>query len=112
MLIPRPGGECESPFILALGPNMDGIGFRRALAVLIRGTPWMTRGSFINVGSSLAGTIVRISIEIHVFERARSKAVLTSRDDRPVVPRKLASWRSCCCRPPKVVGCIRKKIGT
>lgn len=64
MLIPCPGGECESPFILALGPNMDGIGFRRALAVLRRGTPWITRGSFIRVGSSLAGTaVVRISID-------------------------------------------------
>ena len=35
---------------------MLGIGFLVALTVLIRGTPWRTRGSFIKVGSSFAGT--------------------------------------------------------
>lgn len=35
---------------------MLGIGFRRALEVLMRGTPWITRGSLIKVGSSFAGT--------------------------------------------------------
>lgn len=39
-----------------LGPNMLGIGFLVALTVLMRGTPWRTRGSFIKVGSSFAGT--------------------------------------------------------
>ena len=53
------GGDCASPFIPPkdpLGPNMLGIGFLVALTVLIRGTPWRTRGSFIKVGSSFAGT--------------------------------------------------------
>lgn len=36
---------------------MLGIGFRFALVVVMRGTPWMTRGSFIRAGSSLAGTV-------------------------------------------------------
>jgi len=39
-----------------LGPSIEGIGFRRAFAMGIRGTPWITRGSFIKVGSNLAGT--------------------------------------------------------
>jgi hypothetical protein len=38
------------------GPSMEGIGLRRALAIGMRGTPWITRGSFMRVGSSLAGT--------------------------------------------------------
>ena len=38
------------------GPSIEGIGFRRALELGMRGTPWMTRGSFISMGSSLAGT--------------------------------------------------------
>lgn len=50
------GGDCASPFIAPLGPNMLGIGFLVALTVFIRGTPWRTRGSFIKVGSSFAGT--------------------------------------------------------
>ena len=50
------GGDCASPFIAPLGPNMLGIGFLVALTVLIRGTPCRTRGSFIKVGSSFAGT--------------------------------------------------------
>jgi hypothetical protein len=41
---------------LAFGPSIEGIGLRRAFAIGIRGTPWITRGSFISVGSSLAGT--------------------------------------------------------
>lgn len=52
------GGLCAKPFILEFGPSMLGMGLRfRALMVLIRGTPWMTRGSFINVGSSFAGAV-------------------------------------------------------
>lgn len=40
------------------GPSILGIGFRlRALAVLMRGTPCITRGSFIRVGSSFAGAV-------------------------------------------------------
>jgi hypothetical protein len=39
-----------------LGPNIDGIGFRLAFAIGILGTPWMTLGSFISVGSSFDGT--------------------------------------------------------
>ena len=35
---------------------MEGIGLRRALEAMIRGTPWITRGSFMSAGSSLAGT--------------------------------------------------------
>lgn len=50
------GGDWASPFILPFGPNMLGMGFRVALVVLILGTPWKTRGSFIRVGSSFAGT--------------------------------------------------------
>lgn len=38
-----------------LPPIMDGIGFRLAFCCGTLGTPWMTLGSFINVGSSLAG---------------------------------------------------------
>lgn len=37
------------------GPNIDGIGFRLAFAIGILGTPWMTLGSFMSVGSSLDG---------------------------------------------------------
>lgn len=44
-----------------VGPSMLGIGFRRALVVFIRGTPWMARGSFIMVMSSLAGADVAVS---------------------------------------------------
>ena len=44
-------------YIVPLGPSMEGMGLRRAFAMGIRGTPWMTRGSFINVVSSFAGTI-------------------------------------------------------
>lgn len=51
------GGDCANPFNLPFGPSMLGIGFLLALAVLARGTPCMTRGSFISVGSSLAGAI-------------------------------------------------------
>lgn len=54
---PLHGGDCASPFILPLGPSMLGMGFRLALVVLMRGTPWMTRGSFMSAGSSLAGTV-------------------------------------------------------
>lgn len=49
------GGDCANPFKRPIGPNMLGIGFRRALLGLMRGTPWMARGSFIMVMSSLAG---------------------------------------------------------
>lgn len=58
------GGDCARPFILALafGPSILGIGFLVALAVLIRGTPWKTRGSFMRVGSSFAG--VRVTIDL------------------------------------------------
>ena len=51
------GGDCANPFIRPFGPSMLGIGFLLALAVLARGTPCMTRGSFISVGSSLAGAV-------------------------------------------------------
>ena len=44
-----------------LGPSIEGMGLRRAFAIGIRGTPWMTRGSFIKEGSSLAGTACVIS---------------------------------------------------
>lgn len=46
-----------------LGPNTDGMGLRRALPAGILGTPWMTRGSFIRVGSNLAGTARLLGIE-------------------------------------------------
>lgn len=46
----------------ALGPSMLGIGFRRALEVLTRGTPWMTRGSFMRAGSSFAGAVRPVSV--------------------------------------------------
>ena len=55
---PNYGGDCASPFKRLIGPNMLGIGFRRALLALMRGTPWMARGSFIMVMSSLAGADV------------------------------------------------------
>ena len=44
-----------------LGPSIDGIGLRRAFELGTRGTPWMTRGSFISVGSSFAGTITMLA---------------------------------------------------
>jgi hypothetical protein len=43
--------------LVAFGPNIDGIGFRRAFPLGGRGFPCTTRGSFINVESSLAGTV-------------------------------------------------------
>lgn len=46
---------CLKPLV-PFGPSIEGMGFRRAFATGIRGAPWMTRGSFIKVGSSLAGT--------------------------------------------------------
>lgn len=52
------GADCASPLVLALGPNMLGIGFRLALTTLILGTPWMTLGSLRKVGSSFAGVRV------------------------------------------------------
>jgi len=54
------GGDCASPFILPFGPSILGTGFRAAFTVFCRGilgTPWRTRGSFINVGSSFAGAV-------------------------------------------------------
>ena len=51
------GGDCASPFILPFGPSILGMGFLAAFTVFIRGTPWRTRGSFINVGSSFAGAV-------------------------------------------------------
>ena len=53
----RQGGLCAKPFILDPGPSILGIGFLVALTVLMRGTPCRTRGSFISVGSSLAGAV-------------------------------------------------------
>lgn len=47
---------------LPFGPSMDGIGLRRALAIGMRGTPWMTRGSFIRVRSSFAGTFSLLAV--------------------------------------------------
>lgn len=47
--------------VVPFGPSIEGIGFRRAFAMGTRGTPWMTRGSFIRVGSSFAGTKTIIS---------------------------------------------------
>lgn len=46
-----------------------GSGFLRALlAVLdIRGTPWTMRGSFIKVGSSLAGTATQREIKMSAY---------------------------------------------
>jgi hypothetical protein len=41
---------------LPLGPSIEGMGLRRAFARGIRGTPCITRGSFIKEGSNLAGT--------------------------------------------------------
>ena len=87
------GGDCASPFILPLGPSMLGIGFRFAFAVLIRGTPWMTRGSFISVGSSLAGTS-----EVFLSQRGCAlwnvvKRKLTPCDDGSVVSGKSTTWR-------------------
>lgn len=55
------GGDCANPFMRPMGPSMLGIGFRRALVTLIRGTPWMARGSFIMVMSSLAGAGIAVS---------------------------------------------------
>ena len=46
----------HSPFNLGGRPSMLGMGFRLALALLMRGTPWLTRGSFMSAGSSFAGT--------------------------------------------------------
>jgi hypothetical protein len=40
---------------LPFGPSIEGMGLRRALFTGMRGTPWMTRGSFMSVGSSFAG---------------------------------------------------------
>jgi len=41
--------------------SMEGIGFRRAFAFWGRGAPWMTRGSFMRVTSSFAGTEARLA---------------------------------------------------
>ena len=43
--------------IIPFGPSMLGIGFLLAFTLLIRGTPWMTRGSFMSEESSLAGAV-------------------------------------------------------
>lgn len=51
-----------SPFGLALGPNILGIGFRLACTVLMRGTPCMTLGSLRSVGSSFAGVRVMMAV--------------------------------------------------
>jgi len=49
---------------LLLGPSIDGIGLRLAFAKGIRGTPWIMRGSFMSVGSSLAGTASSLALNI------------------------------------------------
>ena len=70
------GGDCASPFILPLGPSILGIGFLFAFAVLMRGTPWMTRGSFIRVGSSLAGTTRAFGQSFRLCESSEDKNLL------------------------------------
>ena len=60
------GDEANEPFDASIpfGPSMLGIGFLLAFALLMRGTPWMTRGSFMYCGSNLAGTGKRNQLEI------------------------------------------------
>lgn len=74
---------------------MLGMGLRVALVVLIRGTPWNTRGSFIKVGSSFAGTGPQLATE--EFEWDLRDRILTSGHYRPIVPWNLSLWwRSRC----------------
>ena len=56
------GGLCANPLTRLPGPSILGIGFLlRALIVLILGTPCNDLGSFISVGSSLAGVLVIVA---------------------------------------------------
>ena len=59
-----------------LGPSIEGMGFLRAFAMGIRGTPCMTRGSFINVGSNFAGT-VKWLVAVHQMQ-GRSNLLLVT----------------------------------
>lgn len=89
---------------------MDGMGFRRALACGIRGTPCMTRGSFIKVVSSFAGT-GREQRQRNLLCTPVSPPLLTSADDLPVVTREVSIWRCRGCRTPQVVGDVGEEVG-
>ena len=105
------GGDCARPFNRALGPNIDGIGFLRALAVLIRGTPCITRGSFIKVGSSFAGT-EESKLVIDVSDDLGTSDMLTSCYNGSVITWKLAVRWHRGSRTPYMIRSIRKKACT
>lgn len=67
-------------YAVPLGPSIEGMGLRRAFDIGMRGTPWMTRGSFISVGSNLAGTSDGLG---RAGTKRRER--LTAADDCPIV---------------------------
>ena len=88
------------------------MGFRLAFVVVMRGTPWMTRGSFMKAGSSLAGTVDSIVSDLDCTSKSVNFRGRTPRDDRSVVAREATvRWR-CSGRSPQVVGGVREEVST
>ena len=113
----RPGGSIKGWFYrvavssysgdivrpLAPEPSILGIGLRRALELVTRGTPCRTRGSFISAGSNFAGTVAP-SARRNPYCQSRT---LTSCDNGTVViGYYLAVWGIRRCVPPQVVGSV------
>ena len=93
-----------------------GSGFLRALLAVLetRGAPWIMRGSFIKLVSSLAGAINIVLVDdTRLPERIQ---VLTSCGNTTVILREIllaaaARGKEGCVRgSPKVVGSIRQEV--
>ena len=52
------------------------MGFRRAFACGTRGTPCITRGSFIRVGSNFAGTNYHVSKHVFGWDECHESSLL------------------------------------
>lgn len=102
------GGDCASPFILPFGPSILGMGFLVAFTVLIRGTPWSTRGSFINVGSSFAGAVACQHLIFALMDngdKTDGGGHTSCNDCSDVSWNPTLGWCGGCCSP-KVIICV------
>lgn len=97
------GVVCGSP-----RPIIEGMGFRRAFACCRRGTPCMARGSFIRVGSSLAGTVNAGQFMARSYH---GRGQHTSAHDLPIVAGEASIRRRCGSRAPQMIRCVGKEVG-
>ena len=91
------------------GPSIEGIGLRRAFPAGTRGMPWIARGSFIRVGSSLAGTGCLVRNRRLGMSWAGK---LTSADDSAVIPREPRAWGCRRCSTPEMFRRVGEEIAS